>query len=197
MEKIAIDIALIPPENILDMCIGLHNSCKNQRFQLWKNDFIPHISLRLMWIYERDLDKVIEIVSQIDFTTMSICLTWIGGRQKEKWYYNFINIDVDNNLIKLHQEITNKTLIYFKEADNSKMLVDWEKTWFDESAKRWINNFYTEHSFKKYNPHISLWCYDLDYSHIHFPVSFECSRLCIFQIWNINTCRKLLWEKNL
>jgi len=197
VKKIAIDIALIPPENILDTCIALHNSCEIRRFQLWKNDFVPHISLRLMWIYEKDLDEVIKIVSRTDFRNFNISLTGVSSRKKQDWNYNMIDILVDTSLQSFHEDITKITSPYSQIADTADMIVEWDKTWWDESAKRWINNFYTDHSFEKYNPHISLWCYNLDYSHIIFPIIFECSRLCIFQVWNVNTCRKLLWEKTI
>jgi len=196
MKKIAIDVVLIPPDNILEKCIELHNSCKLKRFQLWKDDFVPHISLTLMGIYENDLDSIIEIISHIDFKTFNISLTGISSRVKEEWEYNMIDVDVDKSLQSLHENITEIIYPFFQISDTPKMIIDWEKTWWDTSSKQWINTFYWEHAFQKYNPHITLWCYNLDFSHINFPISFKCSRLCIFQVWNSNTCRKLLWEKN-
>jgi len=198
MKKIAIDIVIIPPENIIEKCIALNNSSKIRKFQLWKNDFVPHISLTLLGIYEKNLNTITKIISQVDVEPFPIYLTWIGSVKKEKWDYHIIHINTSEKLKELHKYITQETLAYFEKADTPEMIVAWKETWWNESSKKWINNFYTEHSFEKYKPHITLWCYNLNTPLIdEFPIKFYASKICVFQVWNSNTCRKLLWEKNI
>ena len=66
MAKIAIGVAIIPPDEILNLCIQINQEAfKNNkgRFRISKTDFIPHISLALGCIDEKNIDEIINIIT--------------------------------------------------------------------------------------------------------------------------------------
>ena len=61
MSRIAIDIVLLPPEKIMDLVIAINKEEAkkgNSKGELNKVDFLPHLSLAMGTIEEKNLEKV-------------------------------------------------------------------------------------------------------------------------------------------
>ena len=65
MSKIAIDIVLLPPEEVMDICIEVNKEIKDKLFTLQKKDFIPHNSLCIGIIKEEKLSTVFETIKKL------------------------------------------------------------------------------------------------------------------------------------
>lgn len=58
MTKIAIDIVLLPPEEIMNKAIEINQQLADDGIKLNKKDCLPHISLCMGVISEEDLPEI-------------------------------------------------------------------------------------------------------------------------------------------
>ena len=76
MAKLAIDVALLPPDEILDICVGINKAINAQPFlELSKQDRRPHISLAMGVIEEKDIPIISKKIERIAHETPGIDLT--------------------------------------------------------------------------------------------------------------------------
>src|ERR1039458_4224790 len=65
MPKIAVDIALLPSKEIMDKAIEINRQAADESIALGKIDCLPHITLCMGVLEEKDLPKVNEIIASI------------------------------------------------------------------------------------------------------------------------------------
>src|SRR3989338_2430371 len=66
-EKIAIDVVLLPPEEIMDLCVGINQKAAQKglaHFILGKEDYIPHISLAVGCIEEKNIKRIQQLLRE-------------------------------------------------------------------------------------------------------------------------------------
>ena len=188
MSKIAIDIALLPPEEIMDKAIEINNQLAGDLIKLNKKSCLPHISLCMGVAKEENLLKIKEVINEIekDFSELSLTVSKINDEH--------ICFEIKNNedLQKLHEAIMTKLLPYLSYDATTDMCFSpppvAEKTLF------WINNYKDKFCFQNFYPHITLGTSKLKGEELN--IDFTASKLIVCHLGNYCTCRKILYSVN-
>lgn len=206
MTKLAIDIAIIPPEEVIDKCIVLNKSLINKSstyFELGKEDYLPHITLAMGSIKLEDVSKIKEIMKKISSHNHPIKINVReikSSLHSDSVWNSSIVIEKTKDLSKIHEEIMDAISLLFLEESTPEMFYSTPKPEEDANALKWVKNFHETTVYDKYNPHISLGkgkIPDDKMLEIKTPFSFTGSRLVISHLGVHCTCRKILFEVEL
>ena len=192
MTKIAIDIVLLPPEEIMDLAVAKSESLNDDNVKLNKEKCLPHISLCMGVLKEEDFSKAKEIIEEVakNFSPLNLEITGIDVQEG----YSGFHIKKIDQLQKLHQEITNK-IKSFLSYDATKDEIYPSQNLNEKKAQSWINGYLKKSSFENVYPHITLSTKEAKQKEINVP--FTASRLAICHLGNYCTCRKILFETEL
>ncbi len=188
MTKIAIDVVLLLPENIMDKAIEINKRFANDPIELNKKNCLPHISLCMGVLEEENLPKVEEIISEISrqFSKLFLTIDKINSRH--------VCFEIKNNetLQKLHEEIMAKLFPYLSYDATTDMLFSPPPV-VEKTLTR-INN-YRSASFEKFYPHITLGISKVEDKELN--IEFTVSKLAICHLGNCCTCRKIIISSEL
>jgi 2'-5' RNA ligase len=199
MAKIAVDIVLLPSEEMADKVIAMNKELLKQyahKIVLDKEKCLPHISLAMGCIDERNIDEIDKIVKTIVNQTLLGQLTAIGihaGTNRAGEKVSILQIEITEALQSLHEEVIHKLIPYFSYDVRAEMLLSSSET--SETTLDWIKNYPVQSSFEKFFPHITI-----GYGEIHnfsCPFTFDISKLALCHLGNHCTCRKILVSSNL
>ncbi|MBC8495730.1 2'-5' RNA ligase family protein [archaeon] len=197
--KIAIDIALLLPDEINSLCIGLNQQDKNAFFDLTKKDNHPHITLTMAVIDEADIHKIEVILRNVaeKFSGLQLELTELNYTitPEDKKSYQFV-IGSSKEIKELRQKIVKELSPYFSyEVEDSMFFVDNDEE-FRPVSKYWVANHEKRNlSLDKFKPHISLKNTAATFD--EFPIKFTTNKLVMAQLGNYCTCRKILIDIDL
>lgn len=189
MAKIAIDVVLLPPEEIMDKAIEINNQFKDDLIKLNKENCLPHISLCIGVVEEEDLVKIKEIIDGIvtNFSKLSLTINRINSE------YTGFDIKKEEELQRLHETIMKRLNNYLSYDATIEMCYSppsvVEKTLF------WINNYKEKFGFDNFQPHITLGTSKIEDKEVE--IKFTCSRLAVCHLGDHCTCRKILYEVKL
>ena len=198
MNKIAIDLVLLPPQEIMDLIIDINKKAAKKcqaRGPLAKDDFYPHISLAMGTIKEKDLLKVEKVVKKIAqrYSSLNIELNQLKSILKKDGSKSYaLSVKKTPTIQKMHEELMKALLPFFSYDATVDEL--FKKEGEETKAPSHLNEF-QEHSFSKYYPHVTLRCKEVE--PIHLPINFKASVVAICHTGTEGTCRKILWEKEL
>ena len=194
MAKIAVDVVLLPGEEVTDKAIEANRQLPNtfnSRIILNKDDCPPHISLAMGCIEEKDIgqiEKILQDAAKGHFPgKLKIVGVYIGtdaaGRKVSLYH-----VQKTKAIQSLHEKLMEKLSPYFScEVTPEMVLAEAEVS---ESTLRWVKNFPTESSFEKFFPHITIGFGET--KAIDFPIEFAPVRLALCHLGNHCTCRKIL-----
>ena len=194
MSKKAIDIVLLPPENIMKLCIDLNRKDNADSYQTINlKDNLPHISLAMGVLDENDLESAKNLLSKIsnDFLVLNLELfeMYYGVTPDNKKSYAF-RVGITEELQNLHNKIVSD---FSKILSHNKVSIDMfyfdPNETMDEISSYWVQN-YPKKSFENFSAHISLKCRNAEYNNT--PVKFTANDLAICYLGNFCTCRKIL-----
>ena len=195
MTKLAIDIVLLPPEEIIDICIEINKKAKTN-VPLGKNDFVPHNSLCIAVTEEENIRKVIWILKEIsqEFSSIQTKIIEIvpaKGDRNSDWF----KIKKNSDLQHLHKIIIDKLkhLLTFKSTSPEIFYKKERET--IEKIPTTLKNGYLNYAYDKYNPHITLCCKEAKWD--DFPLIYNAKKLALFHAGKNVTCRKILFETEL
>jgi len=189
MSKIAIDIALLPPEEIMEKAIEINNQLAGDPIELNKKNCLPHISLCMGAVEEENLSKIKEIINEIGKNFSKLFLT-INKIDDEHICFEFKN---NEDLQRLHEEIMTKLLPYL--FYNATIDMCFSPPFVSERTLFWINNYKDKFCFQNFYPHITLGISKLKSRKLN--IDFTASKLAICHLGNYCTCRKVLYSVNL
>ncbi|MFH1509429.1 MAG: hypothetical protein ABIE68_04660 [bacterium] len=199
MKKLAIDIVLLPPDEIMDLAIEQNRKLiveGKEKIVLDKEKCLPHISLAMGVIDYVNLPTIGQNLDKIAKETKSINLQ-IQDTTIEKIPTNelcpYFLIHANDQIQELHEKIINKNLELLKWNAKNKMFFTPPEV---EVADIWVNSYLNESSYENYNPHITLGIGDLK-DELSYPIEFTATRLALCHLGNYCTCRKILYEKEL
>ena len=187
--KLAIDIALLPPEEIMDKAIEINKKLVDDPTILNKENCLPHITLCMGVLKEEDLPKVKEILQEIsdNYSKLSLKISRINEE------HSAFDIEKTEELQKLHETIVNQLAPILTYDATTEICFSpppvVERTLF------WINNYKENSSFEKFYPHITLGVQKIEGKELSVP--FQASRLVLCHLGNYCTCRKILFETEL
>jgi hypothetical protein len=198
MSRIAVDVVLLPPDEIMDRAIHANAKLAEQsgdKIVLNKEDCLPHISLAMGCIDESDIPSIEWILKSIADTSPLGDLTVTGFRAStnakgEK--VSVLEIGKSKELQALHEKVMEKLLPYFSPDVTDDMIYGDEDV--AETTLRWIQNYPEKASFANFFPHITI-----GYGQTDAPMSavaFKASKLALCHLGNHCTCRRVVASAN-
>jgi len=201
MAEIAIDVVLLPLEEMADKAIAANKELLKQcadKIVLDKENCLPHISLAMGCIDERDIDNIEKVLRTIANQSSLGQLNIIGihtGTNSAGEKVSVFQIEKTEALQLLHEEVMQKLSPYFSYDVTADMVLS--PPMAGESTLAWIKNYPEKSSFEKFSPHITIGYGEInDYS---FPIKLAVStarcpveKLALCHLGNHCTCRKIL-----
>jgi 2'-5' RNA ligase len=205
MAEIAVDVVLLPSEEMADKAIEANRQLLRQcagvpdKIVLDKENCLPHISLAMGCIVEKDIadiEKVLQtIAKQYSLEQLSVTGIHVGtssGGEK----VSVFRIERTKTLRLLHEEIMQRMAPYFSYDVTADMIFSPPEA--GESTLLWIKNYPGKSSFENFFPHITIGygeIGDLPFGSCEagtFPIKFTASKLAVCHLGNHCTCRKIL-----
>jgi len=194
MAEIAVDVVLLPSEEMVDKTIAANKELQKQyadKIVLDKESCLPHISLAMGCIDERDIADIEKILQTIAKQSSLGQLSAIGIHTSENSageQVSVLQIEKTEALQSLHEEVMRRLELYFHYDVRVDMVLS--PPMASESTLAWIKNYPEKSSFEKFFPHITIGYGEInDYS---FPTEFTVSKLALCHLGNHCTCRKIL-----
>jgi len=195
MAKLAIDIALLPPEEVMDLAIELNRQLTDGNI-LNKTDHLPHISLCIVGINKEDLfaieKGIVEIAKKFEpiaFVSEDISTLILSDGKKGVAQLFKRNAQVQ----ELHEAVVNFIKSHSVGAVSSDAMHP--ELQYRESSVAHVGKFIKEDAFENYDPHLTLGIGDIKTEKVIGP--FTAKRLAICHLGNFCTCRKILFETEL
>ncbi len=196
MWKIAIDIVLLPSDEMMNKAIELNKKIalpEKPDFELNKTDCIPHITLSMSCIEESNLDKIKNILSDISKSYSSFNLTIeefrlenLGNDKK----YISLNLGDNSEVKKLHKDIMINLQPYLTYEPSKDMFVNPKE--INDITIEWLSWWSAKgNKTNSFMAHLSLWVGNS--VECDFPINFTSNRIAVFQLWNYCTCREKLF----
>jgi len=194
MAEIAVDAVLLPSEEMVDKTIAANRELQKQyaeKIILDKESCLPHISLAMGCIDERDIADIEKVLQTIAKQNSLGRLSAIGIHSSENSageQVSVIQIERTEALQSLHEEVLRRLEPYFNYDVTVDMVLS--PPMAGESTLAWIKDYPEKSSFEKFFPHITIGYGEInDYS---FPIEFAVSKLALCHLGNHCTCRRIL-----
>ena len=201
MSEIAVDVVLLPSEEMVDKAIAANKKLLKQcadKIVLDKENCLPHISLAMGCIDEMDIDDIEKVLQTIAKQNSLGQLSAIGIHTSENSageQVSVLQIERTEALQSLHEEVMRRLEPYFNYDVTVDMVLSPPVA--SESTLAWIKSYPEKSSFEKFSPHITIGYGEInDYS---FPpqgvlrtIEFAVSKLALCHLGNHCTCRKIL-----
>ena len=193
MGRKAVDVVLLPTEAIMDRAIEVNAELVEKfgkKIALNKENCLPHISLAMGCVNERDIAAIGKILQTIakecslgDLRVVDIRTTANSAGEK----VSVFEVEKTRELQLLHEKIVEKLTLYLSCDVTGDMVYGTE---VDELTLHWIKNYPKKSSFANFLPHITIGYGEInDFS---FPIKFAASKLALCHLGNHCTCRKIL-----
>jgi 2'-5' RNA ligase len=194
MAEIAVDVVLLPSEEMVDKTIAANRELLKQcadKIVLDKESCLPHISLAMGCIDESDIADIEKVLQATAKQSSLGQLSAIGIQTSENSageQVSVLQIERTEALQSLHEEVMRRLAPYFTYDVRVDMVLS--PPLASESTLAWIKNYPEKSSFEKFSPHITIGYGEInDYS---FPIEFAVSKLALCHLGNHCTCRKIL-----
>ena len=199
MGRKAVDVVLLPDDAMTDKAIEANKELVEkfgEKIVLNKQDCLPHISLAMGCLDEKDIDAIERVLKAIAEKTSLPELSVIGiltstNSAGEK--VSVLEVEKTKELQSLHEEVMGQLGPYLSHEVTRDML--YSSGEIRESTLLWIKNYRDKSSFANFFPHITI-----GYGRIEngpFPIRFGASQLALCHLGNHCTCRKILLSTRL
>ncbi len=194
MAEIAVDVVLLPSEEMADKAIAANKELLKQcadKIVLDKESCLPHISLAMGCIDERDIadiEKVLQTIAKQSSLGQLNAISIHTSENSAGEQVSVLQIEKTEAVQSLHEEVMRRLEPYFHYDVTVDMVLS--PPMASESTLAWIKNYPEKSSFEKFSPHITL-----GYGQINnysFPIEFAVSKLALCHLGNHCTCRKIL-----
>ena len=194
MAKIAVDIVLLPSEEVTNWAIEANKKLLKQyadRIILDKENCLPHISLAMGCMDEQDIpdiDKILHTIAgkyhpgQLNVPGINIGMNSLGEK------VSAFEVEKTERLLSLHEEVLRRMMPYFRYDVTAEMVLS--PPIAGESTLLWIKNYPEKSAFENFFPHITIGYGQLD--DFPFLTEFTASKLALCHLGNHCTCRKVL-----
>lgn len=199
MTKIAVDVVLLPSDEMMDRCIEINKELLKQvdnDMRLNKDNCFPHISLVVGIIEEDEVSKIALIMEEIakNFSTIDLEAVEIEDVEYPSEGKNsYFKIQKTDELYSLHEEVVNKIASFFSYDAATDMF--YQPPVLEKISGYWIEEKPKKLILDRYNPHITLGFGTP--KNIEFPIKFNSSTFALFHVGKNTTCRKLLFSTTL
>ncbi len=194
MAKIAVDVALLPSERVTNQAIEANKGILKQyadRIILDKENCLPHISLAMGCMDERDITNIEKILKTIAEKYNPGQLSVLGintGTNSLGEKVSAFEVKKTERLLSLHEEVMRRIEPYFSHDVTTEMVLS--PPMAGESTLLWIKNYPEKSAFENFFPHITIGYRQVD--GFSFTAEFTASKLALCHLGNHCTCRKVL-----
>jgi hypothetical protein len=194
MSIIAADIVLLPEETMTDYAITV-NAELIKRFGseivLNKKDCLPHISLAMGCINQKDVIKIGESLKPL--AAIAPRRLKLAGIQRTTSFsgeiVSVLQVERSNQLQNLHEKICKAIKPWFTYEAEEEIIAGGQA---GPSTLQWIRNYSVKSSHFNFSPHITIGYGDLQDREL--PADFAVSHLVVCHLGNHCTCAKILWS---
>ena len=186
MNLIAVDVALIPPDDVSARAMRLSASLPpDARGFLLDAEHLPHVTLIQCFIREDELDVAFDRIDEVMRGRRPLPLTVSGGGQGSSSVWMAIERSAD--LDALHEDLMH-ALVGLERPGGT------PAAFFGGDARvgdvLWVTGYRLKSSFGAYNPHITLGYADQP-PRIQ-PFSFTANTVAACHLGRFCTCRRVL-----
>ncbi|MHC4270734.1 MAG: 2'-5' RNA ligase family protein [Planctomycetota bacterium] len=193
MTKKAVDVVLLPEEKIADMAIELNAQLVEKfgpRIVLNKNNCLPHISLAMGCIDDRDITDINPILQEVALEIPLGPLEVLNiETETNSVGEKILLLKIENNdqLQSIHERTMELLSPFFKYQVTDEMIFDSQ---VELSTLLWIRDYREKSSYTHFYPHITV-----GYGEMATTQSrrkFNVSSLALCHLGNHCTCRDVL-----
>jgi len=193
MGRIAVDVVLLPDEAMADKAIEM-NAELVKRFGseivLHKEKCLPHISLAMGCVDERDITSIEKVLAAIAERCTIGELEIIGintSTNSKGETVSVLEIRKTKELQTLHEKVMEKVQPYFSNSVTSDMIYGDEEV--SETTLEWIETYRENAGFARFFPHITIGYGQVQ--GLEIPIIFLTSKLALCHLGNHCTCGKI------
>jgi len=193
-DKKAVDIVLLPDQTMMEKAIEANAELVKRfgrKIVLNKDNCLPHISLTMGCIDERNIGDIKVILEEIAEKRPLGDLRAIGIRVSENSVgekVSVFEVEKQQELQLLHEDIMLKLAPYLSgDATADMIYADGQVA---ESTLQWIKEYREKSSFASFLPHITIGYGQIN--KLSFPIKFAVLELALCHLGNHCTCRKIL-----
>jgi len=194
MSRIAVDVVLFPDEAMTNKAIEVSAKLVRQfgsEIVLHKENCLPHISLAIGCIDERDVPAIEKALTAIAERCTIGELKIIGLRtsvNSRGETVSLFEVEKTKELQSLHEKVMEEAQPYFSSVVTGDMIYGDEE--IADTTLEWIKNYREKASFARFYPHITIGYGQVEEQ--QFPISFTAIKLALCHLGNHCTCRKVL-----
>jgi len=194
MSKIAVDVVLLPSDEMMDKTIRANAELVetfDKKIVLNKENCLPHISLAMGCIDERDIapiGRLLELAARecpLGELTVTGIRTSTNARGEK---VSVFEVEKTRDLQLLHEKIMKKMMPYFSCDVTGEMIYGDEEV--AETTLQWVKNYRKKAGLENFFPHITIGFGEIESE--AFPTTFTASKLALCHLGNHCTCRQIL-----
>lgn len=190
--NIAIDIALLPPADVMNAAIDLNKQLLVKQpsvLTLSSTVRVPHLTLMQAIVKEKDL---VNVEAKLDYIAAAFVPLHLSGKLSSSNDVTYFQIEKTADLQNLHETIMKQ---FEKIVSYDTKLEDYDDAEVRQKTIDYVRNFRTLAAYENFDPHITLGLGILP-STIK-KTSFVAQRLAVCHLGNFNTCKRVLFEVSL
>ena len=194
MVRKAVDIVLLPTEAMMEKTIEANKEPVmkfGRKIVLNKENCLPHISLAMGCVGERDISAVEKVLKPVaeksslpELRVVAVRTTTNSVGEK----VSVFEVEKTKELQLLHERVMDELGAYLSYNVTGDML--YRSGEIGESTLLWIKNYREKSSFANFSPHITIGYGEIE--NLSFPIKFTASKLALCHLGNHCTCRKIL-----
>jgi len=194
MGRIAVDVVLLPDGAMTDRVTELNAKfvkAFGREIVLHKENCLPHISLAMGCIDEKDVGAIKKVLTAIAerYTIGKLKILGIHTSTNSRdETVSVFEIERIRELQSLHEKVMEKVQPYFSSDVTADMICGDEDV--AETTLEWIRDYREKAGFAKFFPHITIGYGEVEEQ--EFPIEFSVSKLALCHLGNHCTCRKIL-----
>jgi hypothetical protein len=185
MPRLAIDIVLIPPKEIIDAVLAV-NKRGDARITLGPIDRVPHISLLMGVADERHINNIAAKLKTIAKDTGPLNLASLSTD------HGCFEIKPNKALQALHEQLVKEIDPLLDHDVKPDMFLEKSDASISPNGMQIVRTYADQHSFEHFWPHITY--HTSEANPPELPLSFAASRLALCHLGNYCTCRDILAE---
>jgi 2'-5' RNA ligase len=198
---IAIDIALIPPEPVLEAIVFINRTMNeqsgNRTLRLGKETRVPHISMAMGAVSENDLPAISTLLDEsaahalpLDiFPDEIVTVTTSTGDR-----VSGLNVERTARLQELHTTIMQAAEPFFLPRATAAMVAREPGGEVTPFTLDYCAHYQAKAAYERYSPHITLGYGEAgtDVNRSLFPCMIRCTTLAVCHLGNNCTCERIL-----
>jgi len=199
MKRFAIDVVILPPDNITDIAIEYNKRLRAsipENIELGKARYLPHISLLMGCLALDQLELITSRLDAIAKVHEILELSISNIRTDDSAAHGVVSFEIarTEQLVRLHESIVNSFRPFLTQDAKASDLADPPP--IKDSTLQWVNKFIPHACLENFWPHITLGFGENRWNGIT-PISFQGSRLALCHLGNHCTCAEVLAEVSL